>query len=164
MERGPYNPSHPTILSAPHMTRPQKTLGDLKRAGIHVLPVREEMRRNLIDRMTRRERILPGIIGYDDTVVPEIENAILAGHHMVFLGERGQAKSRIIRGLVDAARRGRPGRRRLRDQRRSLRADLPRVPPPRSPSEGDALPIAWLGARRTATARSSPRPTSRSPT
>ena len=58
MERGPYNPSHPTILSAPHMTRTQKTLGDLKRAGIHVLPVREELRRNLIDRMTRGERIL----------------------------------------------------------------------------------------------------------
>ncbi|HJS75219.1 MAG TPA: magnesium chelatase, partial [Vicinamibacteria bacterium] len=44
--------------------------------------------------------LLPGIVGYDDTVVPEIENALLAGHHMVFLGERGQAKSRIIRGLI----------------------------------------------------------------
>ena len=46
------------------------------------------------------ERILPGIIGYDDTVIPEIENAILSGYHMVFLGERGQGKSRIIRGLL----------------------------------------------------------------
>ena len=62
-------------------------------------PVREEMRRNLLAHAGERRALLPGIIGYDDTVIPEIENAILAGHHIVFLGERGQAKSRIIRGL-----------------------------------------------------------------
>jgi magnesium chelatase subunit I len=76
------------------------TLGDLKRDGYHVLPVREEMRRNLLAKLERQERILTGIIGFDGTVLPEIENAVLAGHHMVFLGERGQAKSRIIRGLT----------------------------------------------------------------
>ena len=76
------------------------TLGDLKRDGIAALPIRDELRKNLIDRLTRSERILPGIIGYDETVVPELENALLAGHHMVFLGERGQAKSRIIRSLI----------------------------------------------------------------
>jgi len=75
-------------------------LGDLKRDGYHVQPVREEMRRNLLANLERGERILSGIIGFDDTVLPEIENAVLAGHHMVFLGERGQAKSRIIRGLT----------------------------------------------------------------
>src|SRR5688572_5925689 len=58
------------------------------------------MRRNLLGRISRGEAILPGIIGYDESVIPEIENAILAGHHMVFLGERGQGKSRIIRGLT----------------------------------------------------------------
>ena len=58
------------------------------------------MRVNLLRMLATREQILPGIIGYEDTVIPEIENAILAGHHMVFLGERGQAKSRIIRGLT----------------------------------------------------------------
>ena len=79
---------------------PQKTLGDLKRDHITVLPIREEVRKNLIEKLHQRETILPGIIGYDETVVPELENAMLAGHHMVFLGERGQAKSRIIRGLV----------------------------------------------------------------
>src|SRR5262245_33457851 len=79
----------------------QSTLGELKRDGITVLPVREELRKNLIARLSRAERILRGIIGYDQTVIPELENAILAGHHMVFLGERGQAKSRIIRGLID---------------------------------------------------------------
>jgi magnesium chelatase subunit I len=77
-----------------------KTLGELKKSGIVVLSVRDEMRKNLVQHLESGNRILPGIIGYDDTVIPEIENAILSGHHMVFLGERGQAKSRIIRGLV----------------------------------------------------------------
>ena len=77
-----------------------RTVGDLKKTGYRVLPMREEMRANLLRMLAAGERILPGIIGYDDTVIPDIENAILAGHHMVFLGERGQAKSRIIRALT----------------------------------------------------------------
>ncbi len=77
-----------------------RTLGDLKRADYNVKPVRIEMRENLLGLLRRRERIIPGIVGYDETVLPEIENGILAGHHMVFLGERGQAKSRIIRALA----------------------------------------------------------------
>src|SRR3990172_5090859 len=77
-----------------------KTLGELRRSGYAIRGVREEMRANLLGILERRERLLPGIVGFDDTVVPEIENAVLAGHHMVFLGERGQAKSRIIRQLV----------------------------------------------------------------
>ena len=77
-----------------------KTLGELKKSGVEVLTVRDEMRKNLVRHLESGERILPGIMGYDDTVIPEIENAILSGHHMVFLGERGQAKSRIIRGLT----------------------------------------------------------------
>ena len=77
-----------------------KTLGELKKSGVGVLSVRDEMRKNLVHRLETGTRILPGIVGYDDTVIPEIENAILSGHHMVFLGERGQGKSRIIRGLT----------------------------------------------------------------
>jgi magnesium chelatase subunit I len=77
-----------------------RTVGELKRAGYKVKSVRQEMRENLLARLRARERILPGIVGYDATVVPEIENGVLAGHHMVFLGERGQAKSRIIRTLT----------------------------------------------------------------
>jgi magnesium chelatase subunit I len=77
-----------------------KTLGELKKSGYGVLPVRDEMRRTLVRCLESGKRILSGIIGYDETVIPEIENALLSGHHMVFLGERGQAKSRIIRGLV----------------------------------------------------------------
>jgi magnesium chelatase subunit I len=77
-----------------------RTIGDLKRVGYLTKPVRIEMRDNLLVRLRRKEKVLPGIVGYDDTVLPEIENGILAGHHMILLGERGQAKSRIIRSLA----------------------------------------------------------------
>ena len=77
-----------------------KTIGELKKSGVAVLSIREEMRKNLVHCLETGKRILPGIVGYDETVIPEIENAILSGHHMVFLGERGQGKSRIIRGLM----------------------------------------------------------------
>ena len=77
-----------------------RTVGELKRTGYEVLPVRIEMRENLLTLLRSKERIMPGILGYDDSVIPEIENGVLAGHHMVFLGERGQAKSRIIRALA----------------------------------------------------------------
>ena len=77
-----------------------RTLAELKRSGYPVLSVREEMRRNLLDEIGCGRRILPGIVGFDETVIPEVENAVLAGHHLVFLGERGQAKSRMIRGLT----------------------------------------------------------------
>jgi magnesium chelatase subunit I len=78
-----------------------KTLGELKKNGVAVLSVRDEMRKNLVRCLEGGTRLLPGIVGYDDTVLPEIENAILSGHHMVFLGERGQGKSRVIRGLIN---------------------------------------------------------------
>ena len=77
-----------------------RTLGELKRAGYRTRPVRIEMRDNLLERLRRKERALLGIVGYDQTVLPEIENGVLAGHHMILLGERGQAKSRIIRALA----------------------------------------------------------------
>lgn len=120
-----------------------RTLGDLKKSGYKVASVREEMRRNLLDMLARRESILPGIVGFDDTVVPEIENAILSGHHMVFLGERGQAKTRIIRGLT-----------RLLDPFAPVVEgcainDNPIAPicsecRRRSAELGDSLPIAWM--------------------
>ena len=77
-----------------------RTVGELKRTGYQVLPVRIEMRENMLALLRGKQRIMPGILGYDDSVIPEIENGVLAGHHMVFLGERGQAKSRIIRALA----------------------------------------------------------------
>jgi magnesium chelatase subunit I len=101
------------------------------------------MRKNLLARLSGGERILAGIIGYEDTVVPEVENAILAGHHMVFLGERGQAKSRVIRTLTT-----------LLDAQVPVVAgcqinDNPFAPICREcrrrlAEQGDALPVAWL--------------------
>jgi magnesium chelatase subunit I len=78
-----------------------RTVRELRASGYRVLPVREEMRKNLIEKIRKGETLFPGIVGYDDTVIPAIENAILAGQDIIFLGERGQAKSRIIRALVE---------------------------------------------------------------
>ncbi len=83
-----------------------RTVGELKASGYQVLPVREEMRKNLIQKLRSGEELFPGIYGYEDTVIPQVVNAILAGQDIVFLGERGQAKSRLIRsltGLLDEA-------------------------------------------------------------
>src|SRR5256712_14023416 len=81
-------------------TRP-RTIGELRENGYRVLSVKEEMRKNLIQKIRRGEELFPGIIGYDDTVIPQIENAILSGQDIIFLGERGQAKTRIARSLVN---------------------------------------------------------------
>jgi magnesium chelatase subunit I len=76
------------------------TVGQLRTAGMQVLPVREEMRKNLIAKLRASEELLPGIVGYDETVIPQLQNAILSGQDMILLGERGQAKSRVIRALT----------------------------------------------------------------
>jgi magnesium chelatase subunit I len=76
------------------------TLGELKKSGWQSRPVKEEMRLNLLAKLKAGERIFPGIVGYDKTVVPQIENAILSRHHFILLGLRGQAKTRILRQLV----------------------------------------------------------------
>ena len=72
------------------------------RAGGHVREtVKQEMRRNLLVKLRSGQEIFPGIVGYDETVVPQICNAVISGHDMILLGERGQAKSRIMRSLVE---------------------------------------------------------------
>jgi magnesium chelatase subunit I len=76
------------------------TLGALRAAGYRPRSVKEEMRANLVSRLRSGESLLPGILGYDDTVLPQIENAVLAGQDIILLGERGQAKSRIARSLI----------------------------------------------------------------
>ena len=78
-----------------------RSIGELRASGYQPVPVREEMRRNLIAMMKERKDIFPGIIGYNDTVIPQIENAIISGQDIIFLGKRGQAKSRIMRLLVN---------------------------------------------------------------
>lgn len=82
------------------MSRPE-TLGSLRASGWESLPVREELRRNAIARIRSGVPLLSGTVGYENTVLPQLENALLAGHDVIFLGERGQAKTRMIRGLVD---------------------------------------------------------------
>jgi magnesium chelatase subunit I len=78
-----------------------RTLGEIEKQGYKVLSVKEEMRKNLIAKLNRKDPLFPGIVGYDQTVIPQIVNAILAGQDIIFLGERGQAKTRIIRSLVN---------------------------------------------------------------
>src|SRR5437763_2702214 len=76
------------------------TIGELRRSEYRVLPIKEEMRKNLLAKMRHGDALFPGIIGYDDTVIPQIENAILSGQDIVLLGERGQAKTRLARLLI----------------------------------------------------------------
>jgi magnesium chelatase subunit I len=88
------------VTTAPETT----TLGELRASGHVHRVVKAEIRQNLIARLAAGLPSLPGIVGFDDTVVPEIERALLAGHDLVLLGERGQGKTRLIRtltGLLD---------------------------------------------------------------
>jgi magnesium chelatase subunit I len=121
------------------------TLGELRtQRGRHPRGVKQEIRDNLVRKLKVREPLFPGVIGYDDTVIPQLVNAILSRHNFILLGLRGQAKSRILRSLVDL-----------------LDEHLPVVPgceihdDPLAPicgacrarvaREGDRLPIAWIG-------------------
>jgi magnesium chelatase subunit I len=77
------------------------TLGELRASGWETVPVSEEMRRNASRKISAGEPLIDGVLGFEDTVIPQLENAILAGHDIILLGERGQAKTRILRSLVD---------------------------------------------------------------
>ncbi len=76
------------------------TLGELRASGWQSVPVKEEMRRNAVNCIVQGRPLFEGVLGYENTVMPQLENALLAGHDIVFLGERGQAKTRIIRSLT----------------------------------------------------------------
>src|SRR5476651_2003644 len=119
------------------------TLGALRQSGYRSRPVKQEIRDNLVQKLRSGERLFPGIIGYDETVVPQLVNAILSKHNFILLGLRGQAKSRILRGLIDL----------LDDQIAVVPGceihDDPLAPlcsacRARIAQEGDNLPIAWL--------------------
>jgi magnesium chelatase subunit I len=119
------------------------TLGELKASGYRTIPVKEEMRRNLIRKIQAGEEIFPGIIGYDQTVIPQLENAILSRHDFILLGLRGQAKSRILRQLPS-----------LLDERIPTLEGCPIHDDPFRPycaycrrllrERGDQAPIRWL--------------------
>jgi magnesium chelatase subunit I len=76
------------------------TLGALRASGWQSIPVKEELRRNAVARISAGQQLFDGVLGYEDTVMPQLENALLAGHDVIFLGERGQAKTRMIRSLT----------------------------------------------------------------
>jgi len=119
------------------------TLGELRRSGYRSRPVKQEIRDNLVCKLRAGAPLFPGIIGYDETVIPQLVNAVLSRHNFILLGLRGQAKSRILRGLAG-----------LLDER------IPVVPgceihdDPLAPlcascrarvlREGDDLPVVWL--------------------
>src|SRR5665811_2026758 len=79
---------------------PIQTLGELRQSGYRSRPVKQEIRDNLVRKLQAGETLFPGIIGYDETVVPQLVNAVLSRHNFILLGLRGQAKSRILRALA----------------------------------------------------------------
>src|ERR1700722_12118910 len=77
-----------------------KTLGELKKAGYVRKTVKEEIRENLIKKLQNKEVTFPGIVGYEDSVIPDTERALLSRHNILFLGLRGQAKTRMARQMI----------------------------------------------------------------
>ena len=127
------------------MATPARTLGELRRSGYQPLSVRNEVRKNLVTKLRKDEPLFSGIAGYDETVLPALVNAILAGQDIIFLGERGQAKSRLIRSLAS-----------LLDESIPV-LDGPEIPEdPFAPisqagkelvaTAGDDAPIRWMSA------------------
>ena len=119
------------------------TLDKLKESGYKSVSVKDELRANLITRIKSGEKLFPGIVGYDETVIPQLVNAILARHNVILLGLRGQAKSRIIRQLTE-----------LLDERLPVIVGSEVNDDPFNPISaygrhtvklhGDATPIAWI--------------------
>jgi magnesium chelatase subunit I len=120
------------------------TVGELKATGYQPRTVKEEMRANLVRKLREGEELFPGIRGYDDTVVPQIVNAVLSRHDFILLGLRGQAKSRILRQLVL-----------LLDEEIPILGGSEVNDDPLAPiskygrqlleEKGDAAPVAWVG-------------------
>src|SRR5256885_10726208 len=78
-----------------------KTLGELKKSGYKPLSVKDELRKNLIEKIRNKENTFPGIIGYEESVIPDTERALLSRHNILFLGLRGQAKTRMARQMTE---------------------------------------------------------------
>ncbi|HEV2148670.1 MAG TPA: sigma 54-interacting transcriptional regulator [Longimicrobiaceae bacterium] len=129
------------------MTQRPATLGALRASGYRSRSVKEELRENLLAKLRSGEALFPGIVGYEDTVVPSLANAVLARHNFILLGLRGQAKSRILRQLVD-----------LLDPEIPVLAGSEINDDPFAPiskygrtlveEQGDDAPIAWVGRDR----------------
>src|SRR5512143_2328241 len=135
-------------MATDKLERRPTTLGELRQgrwgeARVAARSVRDETRENLLEKLARKEPLFPGVIGYEETVIPQLVNAILSRHHIILLGLRGQAKSRILRSLV-----------RLLDDEIPMIAgceinDNPYAPLCRGCRErvaesGERTPVAWL--------------------
>ena len=138
-------------------------LGQLKESGWESVPVKEEVRRNAIARIRAGEPLFPEVLGYEDTVLPQLENALLAGHDVIFLGERGQAKTRMIRSLTGLLDEWMPivAGSEINDD--PYRPGVAATPATSSPSTATTRRSSGCTAT-TASARSWPPPTRRSPT
>lgn len=126
------------------MTNRPATLGQLRESGYQPVPVKTEMRRNLLRKLRSGEEVFPGILGYDETVLPQVYNAILSRHDMLFLGLRGQGKTRMLRmltGLLDEAAPVVVGSEIHDDPLQPLSKYARDI----VESQGDATPIAWIG-------------------
>ncbi|GAA0498091.1 magnesium chelatase [Paractinoplanes deccanensis] len=120
-----------------------RTLGELRASGHAYRSVKQELRDNLLERLRAGAPRFPGIVGYDDTVLPEVERALLAGHDMVLLGERGQGKTRLIRGLIGLLDEWTPV---IAGSELHEHPYHPLTPASRrlAGETGDLLPISWL--------------------
>src|SRR5271165_6543502 len=124
---------HGETGAMPARARPD-TLKELRESGWVSRTVKQEIRDNFLAQLATGEKLYPGIIGYDSTVIPEINVALIAGHDMLFLGEKGQAKSRLMRALV-----------------RFLDEKLPYINHPSCPVHEDPFrPISTAGKRLVA--------------
>lgn len=121
-----------------------KTLRELRESGYRNLPVKQEMRKNLLRKLRQNEPVFPGILGYEDTVFPQIQNAVLSQHDILFLGLRGQGKTRMLRMLTN-----------LLDEALPIVAGSEVNDDPYHPlskyardlvaEKGDETPIEWIG-------------------
>jgi len=131
------------VAAMPEPVSRPASLGELRSSGWESVPVREELRRNAAERIRSNTALFPTVLGYESTVTPQLENALLAGHDIIFLGERGQAKTRLIRALSD-----------LLDEWTPIVAGSEVNDDPFNPisrmardavaEHGDATPIAWV--------------------
>ena len=131
------------------MTALPTTLGTLRRSPWgtperQTRTVRSELRANLVARLRERRPLFPGVLGYDDTVMPQIANAILSRHHFILLGLRGQAKSRILRALADLLDDAIPAVEGSEVNDNPF-APISKFARERLATAGDDTPIAWIG-------------------
>ena len=133
----------PTAIAPTPPDHLPRTLGELRATGHEFRTVKQELRHNLLERLRTGAPRFPGIVGYDDTVLPEVERALLAGHDMVLLGERGQGKTRLIRALAGLLDEWTPY---IAGSELREHPYHPVTPAARrlAAETGDLLPIAWL--------------------